>query len=606
MAQITFLPGGRIVELEAGETLLEAAQRGGLQPAGDCGGRGTCGKCRMRILDGPRETADESENKHLPRDEQEQGWVLGCRRTAPGDLTVELPPWADVHHRKQDLPGTATNLEADAGIEKVFLQLDKPSVSDQRPDLERLQDGLDRGDLSMTLRELKTLPDLLRRSSFAATAVVEKQSIITVEEGDTREHIYGVAFDIGTTTIMGALLDLRKAEPLALASATNPQGVYGADVISRINYAARGPRERAELQDRVIGAVNAIIDSLLEQAELEHNNIYKVVAAGNTTMSHLFLGIDPAHLAPAPFVPAFNRPPVVEAAALGLQVNPAARVTFLPGIAGYVGSDTVAVILATGLDQGESNRLAIDIGTNGELVLASRGKLLSCSTAAGPAFEGAQIYQGMRAAPGAIEAVSWQGKSLKVETIDEKPATGICGSGLLDAVAALLQGGILEGSGRFRHPLPADRGILRRNSRGSLEYALITSSPAAGGRDIVLTQGDVRELQLAKGAIRAGIEILLREGGITAADLDEVLLAGAFGSYLRKESALEIGLLPPLPPEKIRAVGNAAGEGCKMALTSRKDRQRANRIARATGHIELSGRKDFQDLFVSAMLFHES
>ncbi len=418
-----------------------------------------------------------------------------------------------------------------------------------------------------------------------------------------------MAFDIGTTTIAGSLIDLKKAEVLAVAAITNPQNAYGADVISRITHASESRENLQQLQDKVIEAANSIIKDLLKQTKVARDRIYEVTAVGNTTMSHLFMGVDPTYLAPAPFVPAYSRALEVEASALGLNINPAGRVIFLPNIAGYVGSDTVGVILATDMDKRTENCAAIDIGTNGELVLAANGRLMACSTAAGPAFEGAQIKHGMRAASGAIELVNYEDGEIKLSMIDDAPACGICGSGLIDSIAALVNAGLIESSGRFVNPEDNPEKVpeqfkdrLRKGTNG-YEFVLVAAEDSDTGEDIVLSQGDVRELQLAKGAIYAGLMILLKEAGISKDDLDQILLAGAFGNYVRKESALTIGLLPQLPPEKIIAVGNAAGDGARMALASKSVRDRAKALPEKVEHLELSTRMDFQDIFVDAMSF---
>jgi uncharacterized 2Fe-2S/4Fe-4S cluster protein (DUF4445 family) len=458
-------------------------------------------------------------------------------------------------------------------------------------------------------RELTGLPALLRNNGYAVTATICANRLLSIEPGDTSGDLYGIAFDIGTTTIAGSLLDLKSARVIAVAAATNPQNIYGADVISRITHASREQDGLKQLQDKALEAVNTIINNLLRQSKINRERVYEIVAVGNTTMSHLFMGIDPTYLAPAPFIPAYSRALEVEASELNVSINPAGRVTFLPNIAGYVGSDTVGVILATNMDQGSDTCAAIDIGTNGELVLAANGRLMACSTAAGPAFEGAQIKQGMRAAAGAVEAVSHVNGSIELSTIDNAPACGICGSGLIDAAAALLDAGLIEPSGRFVNPeenpekIPSSFKDRFRRRKNGLEFILVPEKDSASGEDIVLTQGDLRELQLAKGAIYAGLMILLKEAGITEKDLDRVLLAGAFGNYVRKESALTIGLLPQLPPDKIIAVGNAAGDGSKMALASKSVRERAFNLTQKVEHVELSTRPDFQDIFINALAF---
>ncbi len=609
MPKIKFIPQNKTVEVEAGTDLLKAADSAGLYIEGDCAGRGTCGKCKVKITEGGIDKPTKADEKHLSVKEIEAGWVLACQHKVEKNLVVEIPIQKDAHLRKTSLKGGVEDLTAEPMVEKVHVKLKKPAVEDQTADLERLLRHLEKPNLSIELRELAQLPSLLRNNVYAVTATITGNRIISIEPGDTTDQIFGVAFDIGTTTIVGSLIDLHKAEVIAVAATTNPQNAYGADVISRITHASESRKKLQQLQDKVIEAANSIIKDLLKQTKVARDRIYEVTAVGNTTMSHLFMGVDPTYLAPAPFIPAYSQALEVEASALGLKINPAGRIIFLPNIAGYVGSDTVGVILATDMDKRTENCAAIDIGTNGELVLAANGRLMACSTAAGPAFEGAQIKHGMRAASGAIELVDYEDGEIKLGMIDGAPACGICGSGLIDAVAALVDAKLIEPSGRFVNPEENPEKVpdhfkdrLRKGDNG-YEFILVPAQDSDTGEDIVLSQGDVRELQLAKGAIYAGLIILLKEAGVSEDDLEQILLAGAFGNYVRKESALTIGLLPPLPPEKIIAVGNAAGDGSRMALASKSVRKRAEALPGKVEHLELSTRKDFQDIFVDAMAF---
>ncbi len=612
MPKVKFTPQNKEIEVEAGANLLKAADLAGLYIEGDCGGRGTCGKCRVKITESERVEPTTAEQKHLPESDLEAGWVLACQRNVEQNMVIEVPVQKDAHLRKTTLAGGVEDLSAEPMVEKIAVKLDRPAVKDQTADLERLLGAIDRPDLNVELRELSTLPTMLRNNAFTVTAAIAGDRIISIEPGDTSGQLYGIAFDIGTTTIMGSLIDLTTASVIAVSAATNPQNAYGADVISRITHASESKENLKQLQEKVIEAANKIIKELLKQTRVARDRVYEITAVGNTTMSHLFMGVDPTYLAPAPFVPAYSRALEVEASALGLRVNPAARVTFLPNIAGYVGSDTVGVILAADMDQRKDNCAAIDIGTNGELVVVANGRLMACSTAAGPAFEGAQIKHGMRAAAGAIEVVDYTDGDIQVSTIDDAPASGICGSGLIDAAAALINAELVEPSGRFVNPeenpekVPDHFKSRLRKGSGGYEFVLVNGEASATGDDIVLTQGDLRELQLAKGAIYAGLMILLKESGIEESDLDQVLLAGAFGNYVRKESALTIGLLPQLPLDKIVAIGNAAGDGSKMALASKTIRDRARDLPHRVEHLELSTRSDFQDIFIDAMAFKKT
>jgi uncharacterized 2Fe-2S/4Fe-4S cluster protein (DUF4445 family) len=394
----------------------------------------------------------------------------------------------------------------------------------------------------------------------------------------------GLALDVGTTSVVGALLDLRTGEELAAESRPNPQGIHGADLMSRLSYATNGPGHAEELQTLVVTAARQMLERLCSKAGVKPVQVTAATLAANTAMHHLFLGLDVADLALAPY-----RPAVLDGY-LG-RVPGLPPVFALPNIAGFVGADAVAAGLAAGLDHEERTVLLVDIGTNGEMLLRHGGKLWACSAPAGPAFEGGEISQGMRANPGAIEAVAFDGDDLRIEIIKGAPPKGICGSGLLDAVAAFLDGGLLDWMGRVTPAGPA----AHRVAQGG---AAVELAPG-----VALTQKDVRALQLAKGAIRSGIDLLLQVAGIGPADLDEILLAGAFGNYLRRESAVAIGLLPPVPADRVRPIGNAAAAGAKMVLLSRSARARAEQLARSAIHIDLATHPDFEEIFMEALNF---
>ncbi|HSW35862.1 MAG TPA: ASKHA domain-containing protein [Candidatus Limnocylindrales bacterium] len=609
MAKVKFIPQQKEITIAEGTNLLKAVAEAGLHVEGNCAGKGTCGKCQVKIIEGNDAKPSPAEIEHLSPNALEKGWVLACQRIVRQDSLIEVSDQNDTPLRKTTMTGKIITGLTDPLLEKIPVFLVPPTINDQTADLERLLDQLPRQNLSISCRELSTIPRTLRDSAYAVTAVLFENYFLDIEPGNTADQMYGVAFDIGTTTIMGSLLDLKNGALLAVSAVTNPQNIYGADIISRINHASQSKEGLQQLQDLAIGAANDIIKDLLRETKLNQNQLYEAVAVGNTTMGHLFMGVDPTHLAPAPFIPAYQRALMVAAADLGLAIHPAGRVTFLPNIAGYIGSDTVGVIIATNLDLRQDNCVAIDIGTNGELVITARGRVITCSTAAGPAFEGAQIRHGMRAMSGAIEKVTYCDGEIRLETINGTPASGICGSGLIDAGAALLNAGLLETTGRFvdpdKNPAQVSTRLLDRLRRGSngLEIVLVPGQDSATGEDIILTQGDIRELQLAKGAICAGLQVLLNETGLKVTDLDQVLLAGAFGSSVRTESAITIGLLPELPPEKVTAVGNAAGDGARIVLLSRSVRKRALALPKLVEHLELSTHPDFRDLFVNALAF---
>ncbi|MDD2189968.1 MAG: ASKHA domain-containing protein [Eubacteriales bacterium] len=427
------------------------------------------------------------------------------------------------------------------------------------------------------------------------------------EVKNSEEKRYGVAFDIGTTTVVGYLWNLSENQMVDMLADTNPQSRFGADVISRINCADRNPENLREMQRLIIRCCNKMLDTFSQNMKVERDWIRKAAVVGNTTMSHLFLGMDPSMLASFPFQPAFKGPIIKTAEEMELHMNDSAEIFVLPNIAGHVGSDIVGVMIASGIKKKQGINLVIDIGTNGEIVLNGKGRILACSTAAGPAFEGARIYRGMRASDGAIERVKIDGGKLGIEVIGGKAPKGICGSGLIDAVAMMLNAGILNSKGNLISKEEAlQKGIhndlinrLRTGVRGN-EFIL---SWRDEGEDIVINQKDIREVQLAKGAIYAGILVLLECLGQEVSKIDEILLAGAFGSYIDVKSALRIGLLPDVNEERIQHIGNAAGTGAGMMLLSEEAKRDAILLAGEVEHIELALQPDFEKQFLTGMYF---
>lgn len=587
---VTFLPERVKVTVDAGTTLMMAAAEGGVEFEGPCGGRGVCGKCRMKIVEGAK-----------------TGWVLACKEEVNGNLVVEIPQQEVYLSRKTALTQVELDVAIDPGVRKKAIQVTPPAIDHQVSDATRLLSALGEA-AKLKIGAMRALPSVLRAENHLVTLVMNGDEVIAIEPGDTEnEPIYGLSVDIGTTTVVGTLVDLTSGNNVAAASAGNTQNIFGADVISRIQHAAKGQKELEQLRRRVVQVINRLSEKLAGAAGISTSSIYQGAIVCNTTMNHLFLGLDPRYLAPAPFIPVVTDLVAVEAWEVGLNICPHAPIYVLPNIAGYVGADTVGVMISTGIHNAGKSILAVDIGTNGEIVLALPGKMLTCSTAAGPAFEGAQIKCGMRAQAGAIEKVKINDDGVAYEVIGDAPAKGICGSGLMDAVAEMVRVGILESNGRIVPPESAqhlsDALKSRIEGRGADARFVLATPEETGGEAVYLTQKDIREVQLAKGAIRAGIEVLLQHGGITCDQLDEILLAGAFGSYIDKQSALGIGLLPDVEPAKIRAVGNAAGAGAKLALLSRHVRQEAVKVAKASEHLELSATPEFQAAFIKHLNF---
>lgn len=607
-AKLTLLPLNKTIWVETGQTLQQALAENVAVLETPCGGKGTCGKCRLEVLAGARELTP-AEERLLSAEEAARGVRLACQVVITGDMAIKLPEELDYAIRKTGLVDLTQVIPLESSIRKVYLELPRPSLDDQRDDWERLCGclGLTRPGVGISV--LRDLPRVLRQAEWKVTGVLRGEEVLAVEAGDTTGDCYGVAFDLGTTTVVGSLIDLNRGRQAGVASGTNAQSIYGADVISRINYADSEPDGLQNLQEKIRGVINEILAELQKKTGIGREQIYEATVVGNTTMHHLFLGLYPAYIARAPYIPALMQPYEIKARELGINIHSEGIIHVIPNIAGYVGADTVGVLLATRIDQSPEIKLVIDIGTNGELVMGSRDRLYACSTAAGPAFEGAQIKFGMRAATGAIEGVRIENDEVILQVIGDSPPRGICGSGLIDVIAEMLKAGIIDTTGRILPPEelegklgPGLLGRIRPGDNGN-EFVLAESGQTAHQQAVAITQKDIRELQLAKGAIMAGIQILKKELGITDEELAEIQLAGAFGSYIKRESARTIGLVPHLPLERINSIGNAAGVGSQLALISASARQEAASLARMVEYIELSSRADFQEEFMKALYF---
>ncbi len=603
--EITFLPQNLITHAPAGTTLFNAANWAGLPIDSTCGGRGTCGKCKVRVIDGAN-SITEADHRFLSDAELAAGWRLSCRAALHDDCLAEVPRL--MTSPKAALLGYGRHVILDPNVAKLYLQLAEPSLEDQVSDLSRVTNALrDEGyEVRADLSVWRALPKLLRSHNFAITAVVCGDELIAVEPGDTTDRLYGLALDIGTTTVVAALVNLKTGAVEAVQSALNGQAPFGADVISRVSHTMMEADGLQTLHTRIVETINALFSQLLNSSGVAREHVYETVAVGNATMLHLLLAIDPEPISLAPFIPTIEEPVSLPAAAIGLQLHPQARLSTLPHLGAYVGADIVGGVLATGLARSndEQLRLYIDVGTNGEIVLGSSRRTLATAAPAGPAFEGAQIKCGMRASSGAIEGVQISNDvHLQMIGGDVRPI-GLCGSGLVDAVAELVKCGLVDASGRLARP---------DDVRGRLPDALVDRLLVVDGirafllstpeQNIFLTQPDIRALQFAKGAIAAGVHVLMEQLGVSADDLHEVLLAGSFGSYINPASARTIGLVPGVPVERIVAVGNAAGEGAKMALLSFREREAANRIPQFIEYVELSGRPEFNDIFTEALGF---
>jgi uncharacterized 2Fe-2S/4Fe-4S cluster protein (DUF4445 family) len=605
----------RPVRVPQGVTLFDAASWNGIAIDSTCGGHGTCKKCRVRFKTEPP-APTSLDLRAYTMQEIRDGWRLACRTPATSDADVEVPPLTT--RPKAATVGVGRQVILRPAVRKRYLELAEPSLADQVTDLERVLAELTDLNPTADLAILRTLGSTLRQSDFKVTAVVADETLIEVEPGDTTDRAFGLAFDLGTTTVVAVLLDLATGTPVAVESMLNKQQPFGADVIARISATMLDPAARGKLRQLAQETLAELSTAACEAGGVLPQEVYEVALAGNATMVHLVLGIDPEPLGVAPFIMSTRLLPEVRAHDLGIPAHPQARAVVFPAFGAYVGGDITAGLLASGMDRDPRIRLFIDIGTNCEIVLGGRDWLLATAAPAGPAFEGASIRCGMRAADGAIEAVTiTDDGDLKLAVIGDTEPTGLCGSGLVDAVATLAEAGIIDESGRFIQSLVAHF-VRDKEVAGSVPSSLTERLTMIGkervfvlhwsaDRDpatsVYLSQRDVRELQFAKAAIATGWRILLEEANLTTQDIKQVLLAGSFGSYLNASSAIRIGLVPDVGPRRIIAAGNVASEGAKMALLSIRDRAAASALLEEVKYVELSDRQDFNDRFIDQLGF---
>ena len=607
--RVTFQPQGRSVSVLDRTTILEAAASAGLVIDTPCGGAGTCTKCRVQATHGAADPSD-ADRRVFGEADLLLGWRLACQNRVVSDMVIHVPGTSLFGDGHQIVKESATTGPADLrpAIRKLYVELPPPTLEDSRPDLLRLETAV--GTFKADLGMLRRIPKQLRAQGFKGTAVLSDHRLIDFEPGDTSGRCFGVAVDVGTTTIVASLVNLCSGQELAVVSRMNPQVSFGDDVLSRIKHSSSCSHCLEELRRVVVVEVARMIESLCSQTGVNRQHIYEAAFAGNTTMQHLLCGVDPSSLGEVPFTPSYARGVLLPSKDLEIPINPHGMVYIFPVIGGFVGGDTVAGMLATRIDTQDGPTLMVDIGTNGEIVLAHEGNLFAASTAAGPAFEGARISCGMRGTRGAVEKVVLN-PDVQLSVIGNVAPIGICGSGMIDLAADLLSLGVVSPEGRLLPPdeLPAGlpRAVnerLQTDLNGAPIFVLAQSGTGAPAMSITLTQRDIRELQLGCAAIRAGISLLLRNAGLTASDLKTVLIAGGFGSFIRRDKAQRIGLIPPqIDHQRIHYVGNVSLAGARWALLSVEARKHGEELARRTRHVELSIDGSFQAEFAEAMLF---
>jgi uncharacterized 2Fe-2S/4Fe-4S cluster protein (DUF4445 family) len=605
----------RTLAAPPGTTVLKAAHQGGVDITATCGGRGRCTSCRVKFVAGTVPPPTIMDEVQLGDALVREGYRLACQCALTEPITVQAAPPLEERAFQILGPGSAISdptrplggFTIDAGVAKQVVKVGLPREEHhQTSDLEQLVAAVGLTPADVGAPVLQALPAALRDDAGGVTVTTFGGRVIAVERGDTAALKFGLAIDIGTTSVVSTLLELESGEQLASVSSLNPQAVFGADLMSRIAFAQFNPGNLRKLHTRIVGLLNQHIAHVCRESGVLAKWIYKVVVVGNTCMHHILLGIDPSYVGLAPYAPVMRHPLVLPARDLFLKIASEARVCLLPIVAGFVGADAVAVALATRIHESAERRLAVDIGTNGEVILGSRERLWACSAPAGPALEGAQIRHGMRGALGAVDRVTVD-DDIHVRTIGGADALGICGSGLLDLVAGLLDAGVVDATGliqveaRDAFP-PALR--ARVMMRGEERLVVVLRAGEAGARqEITLTQDDVRQVQLAKGAIASGIAMLQHVAGVAQEQVTELMLAGGFGNYLSIASAVRIGLIPALAPDRIRYVGNAASLGAQLCLLSEGERARAAEVAAKIEHVSLAAHPDFEQIFVDAMNF---
>ncbi|CQR72779.1 Na(+)-translocating NADH-quinone reductase subunit F [Sporomusa ovata DSM 2662] len=613
---VVFQPAGCRGMISCGNSVLTAARELGVAMEAPCGGGAVCGKCKVIINEMSNVSpVTEKEKKTLSAEELTNNYRLACSTQIYGDVLVIVPPESSLLNQVVLETGTVRPFSINPAVKKYYVELHKPTLADCRDDFSRLKAAMESRfiqldkQITIDYQVLGSLPDVLRQSDWKVTVTLWQDSeIVAVEPGKVAKS-YGIAVDVGTTTIAAYLCELTTGMTIAQASCMNSQVGYGDDVLSRISYCVTNEDGLAKLQQLIIADINTLVSNLSDKATINPEDILEIVLVFNTVMHHIALHINPQYIGSAPFAAVIKEAVNVKARELGIKIAASGYIHCLPLEAGFVGADNVAVLIAEQPHRQSKMSLIVDIGTNGEINFGNSEGVLSASCATGPALEGAQIKFGMRAAPGAIANISIDRKTKEPEIevieslVDNKTclprARGICGSGIIDAVAELFKAGIIRKDGSFNKDIQCSR--LRKGATGKFEYVLAWAAETAIDQDITITQKDIRAVQLAKAALYAGAKILMQKKGV--AEVECIALAGAFGSYINKVNALVIGMIPDCDPASVVAVGNAAGEGAKLALCDNEKRSEAQEVARFVQFVETAAEPNFQEEFLQAMYF---
>jgi len=607
MRTVTFLPSYRKIDVPRGSTILDAAQRAGLNINVVCGGLGKCGKCVVYVQSGKTEFDQQKHSRFFTTEELAKGACLACATTVQGDLQVIIPDSTLIQEQKILIEGQEREIEFHPSVRKYYVELEPPTLTDPSPDLSRLLWGIQKSGgpvaekMYAPLEMLREIPAMLRHSDWKVTGTIALvpggYRLIDLQENNTSKRLYGAAVDLGSTTVVVYLWDLVSGKVVGVASNYNKQISCGEDILARVNFARKNGLSK--LQALAAESINTALTAASDTAGIDRDDIYEVVVAGNTVMTHMLLGIDPAYMIAEPYVPVVRRALSVAANRLGIACNPNGGVFAFPAVSDFIGGDIIADILACGMSEREQVSLLIDIGTNFEVVLGNRDWMFSCAGAAGPALEGGEVLFGMRANPGAIDEITIEPQSLKptYTTINSIRPRGITGSGLIDLLADLLSTCVIDRNGRINTNISNPR--IRKGTHFP-EFVVVWAQETDIGKDIVITENDIKNLIMSKASVHAACVTLLKEAGVSRHDLSTIYFAGAFGNYLNKQNATTIGLIPETAPENIKNIGNGAVTGANIALINRRKRKTLDEIALKIAYIELNAEPAFMDEYTSS------
>ena len=587
----------RIIYANKNDNLLKILRENNVEVNNNCGAKGKCGKCKVKILNEEYLKFTKSDEVHLSKDELDKGIRLSCMINIEDDIEIELINSKDDIQVLTDLYDNNTSLDID--IKKIYLELETPSLMDQRDDVKRVKDSLNMKDLYIDKKTLGSISNILEKNNYKVTVTTYNNKLLHIQGNNREKYKYGIALDLGTTTLALYLLDLNEGRIISVLSKVNAQRSYGSDVISRINYTMENKNGLEELNECVISQINEMIDEISKLNNINKDEIYNIVVVGNTTMIHMLMKVPCKNIAIAPFIPSFTEK--YECGALDIGINVNGIISLPPSISAYVGSDISAGILSSNMSKNDKYSLLLDIGTNGEIALGNKDRILTCATAAGPAFEGANIKYGVGGIKGAISSIDLS-KDKIYETINDETPCGICGSAVLDITSELLKYEIIDETGRMIDYDEVENEYLRKrlNKDKSIKEFIIFQDD---DKKISFTQKDIREVQLAKASIYAGIEVLLNENNLTYDDIENVYIGGGFGNFMNVESAVNIGMIPEAFKNKIKSIGNCAGKGAIDFLISEENKKEIVKIVDKCEYIELSKSKSFQEFYIDSISF---